>query len=313
MKALNCNQRGQAICLLRGYKTLGSLADLSLDLHYILKLISSSEPYVFEDGYQIRIEDVIAKAKKSFEKFYNVRNVSYCKVTDADELDNLSMQLVSLAKSGETFDEFYDVMDSKIKAVNPFDISVFFVEDIMPFGEANSIFIGLPIERHVMRSKECYTSVFLGGKSNDELSTVYGHEITHILTPSGGCLNFQNQEVLSIFNEKLIALDLDPSGELLARVNRFRNKSLFESVVKLYNADDCTPSELCTHSVYVTSTLLATHLFDKYYEGDAKTKERIISGIQGVFDGKCTVEDVLCSNNVTYENSCNPVMYKKYV
>lgn len=313
MKALNLNQRGQAVFMLRGYKTLGNLVDLGLDLHCILKLISSSEPYVFEDGYQTNIESVIANAKKVLKKFYNIRDVNHCSIDDADELDDLSIQVVSRAKGDETFDEFYDIMRNKISITNPFDISVVFVDDNVSYGEANSIFVGLPIENHVMRSKECYTSIFLTGKLNDELSTVYGHEIIHMLTPSGGCLNFQNQEVLSIFNEKLIALELDPTGELLSRVNRFRNKALFESVLKLHNSEYCTPYERCTNSAYVTSTILATHLFDMYLTGDEQTKKRIISGIQGVFDGECTVEDILYSNNINFKNSCNPTMYKKYV
>ena len=313
MKSLSFNQRGQAFCLLRGYKTLGNLIDLNSSLGFILNLISSSDPYVYEDGYEIKVEDVLAKTRKSFEKFYKVRNVTACKSDDADELDDLAAFLIARAQDDETFEAFYDVLNEKVTKVNPFDVPVTFVDDFIPYGEVNSTFIGLPVETEIMKTKECYISVYLSGKSNDELSTVYGHEVTHMITPRGGCLNAQNSEVLSIFNEKLFALDIDPSGELLTRVNRFRNKALFESAFRLYNADDHSPYERFKDSIYITSTLLATHLFDMYLEGNDDTKDRIISGIQGVFDGRCTVEDVLSSKNMTYENSCNPLMYSRHV
>ena len=67
------------------------------------------------------------------------------------------------------------------------------------------------------------------------------------------------------------------------------------------------------NSVYVNSTLLATCLFDKYQNGTLEEQKEIISGIQQVFDGIITVEDLLTAQGITLEQSKDTELIKKHI
>lgn len=85
-----------------------------------------------------------------------------------------------------------------------------------------------------------------------------------------------NKEVISIFLEKIAALELDPTGELLKISERRWFTDLLDTF-RLLKLNEFThtlsPEELLNNSIYIHSTLLAEKLFDLYLE-ERKQKKR---------------------------------------
>lgn len=66
--------------------------------------------------------------------------------------------------------------------------------------------------------------------------------------------------------------------------------------------------------MYVKSILFAEKLFDMYLnERKQKNKDKYFYGIQDVFDGKITVEDMIRNRNITTANSQDLGMLKRHL
>ncbi len=147
----------------------------------------------------------------------------------------------------------------------------------------------------------------------------YTHEITHTqLNHMRGLIReYFNMEVLSIFNELIHAFHIN-DGETLLREHDSRR--LYElayaisEINKYYDTEDeQEKSILLEGSCYCQSTIKAYNLFIRYYYGTAKTRNHIIKSIQRVFDGEKTLEEVLESLDVSFENSQDIKTLKKYL
>ena len=85
------------------------------------------------------------------------------------------------------------------------------------------------------KSRIVFSGVTLDRCLSNMSGAIYAHEITHSQVDSvkGSCRNYQNMEVLSIFNEKLVAMELDPSLELLKKMEKSRAFSLANNFIVL--------------------------------------------------------------------------------
>lgn len=310
MKALNFNDRGRALFALEGYKTLGSKVEFSYELVEMLHRMSEYGIYDFDEEYESNLFDVVEIGKSILEKQYQIHDIDYCPADRVHEIEYRAMAISSSARRGETFDDFYKFVEDNVFRISPFELPVL-LYDVESIAKIEACALGIPTKEEISKTKKYYIDILLGGLVTDLSASIYAHEITHSQIPIGGCLNYQNREVLSIFNEYLVAHEIDPSGDLLQRVMYLRSDSFKNCILTLNREEEYSKSELLNASVYVTSTLQAIHLFSKYVNGNDEEKDRIINGIQNVFDGKSTVEDLLSNNGITFNNSCNKELIKK--
>lgn len=313
MKVLNLTERNMASYQIDGYHTLGEKFPFTQELLELMNVAFSAPVLSQNENTTTTIEKLLEQTKAVFSKHYTTNLVDYCSKEQSLELERLEFTLTASAKSNETYDEFYDARRKTITKKDPFDLPVLYYQSEENTGEIATSYVGIPLQKHIHKTKKCYNHIILTGYLNPELAATYGHEITHALVPIGGCLNFQYSELLPIFNEKLVAYELDPTGELLKRVNATRNKELVKSLIKIFDKNPESKYEIFLHYVYIQSTLLATKLFDMYINANDLEKQIIISRIQDVFDGKYPVEALLHGYNITFENSCDAEIYKKYI
>ena len=111
-----------------------------------------------------------------------------------------------------------------------------------------------------------------------------------------------HKEVLSIFIEKLIAQEKDPSGKLLNLSERMRFLDLFSRFSSMYvDSSNFTLEQQIDNLTYIKSILLAEKLFDMYQQD--KNKDKYIYDIQEVFNGNKTIEDIFYSRKINMRNS----------
>lgn len=92
-----------------------------------------------------------------------------------------------------------------------------------------------------------------------------------------------------------------------------RFRSFFEYVLDLYEENNHSRTDRVEASAYITSTLKAMNLFDRYLESNQEERKEILAGIQMVFDGNKTVEEYLDSQDITLENSTNIGLIQKHL
>ena len=300
---------------IRGYKTLGSRIPITKDLLDIYKLISSLGNDTFYGEFCSKIEDVKASTKKALDKHYTLHKIPYISSTRVLELTEEAEELLESTDIEEKF-AYLDRIEAEQKMISPYDLPLRLGHYDSVFNGSLSIEVmGIPHTDFISELFITFPEIFIDSTIGDLSPLVYAHELTHtqIESVKKACQNYQNCELISIFNEKLCALELDSTGTLLKEIEKRRLKSIAKNIEKLLNPKEYSSFELFKSSFYITSTLKATHLFDKYIQSDQTGKERIINGIQRVFDGEISIETLLEENNITYENSCNPELIKRHI
>lgn len=310
MKALGLRERGQAAFILDGYQTLGNRVLFDNDFLNYMKELAGCDTYHINNG-DILIEDVINIGRRFLEKYYRIHDICFCSDKIALDIEKFVDAEVAFAKDGEMFLDVYDLFDNNLSNISPFDLPILFDMD-NGGGEISSGYLAIPTEKHILKGRKFYSNVRMSSVLNNEVSSIYAHEITHSQVPKSGILNYQNSEVLPIFNELLCAYDLGDE-DLFRNVFLYRLDALRKSTIMLNGFIDISASDALRASTYIYSTVQAFKLFDKYVNGDEDERVTIINGIQSVFDGKSTVEKVLSDNCVSYENSLNAQYVKKYV
>lgn len=301
--------------VIRGYQTLGSRLLVNNDLIEIYKLISSTDSDTYYGNVCSKLEDVILHAKQFFNNHYRIHNVPFFSKKRVNELSSEASAILQDGDIEEMFD-YIDKIEEEKQIVSPFELE-------LEMGNYDSMFngcltielMGIPRSDFLRDTFIAFSNIFIDSDIGDLSVPVYIHELTHsqIESVKGSCLNYQNCEVISIFNEKLAALELDPTGNLLKEIEKRRYKALSKNIHTLMFPEEHDAFEIFKSSYYISSTLKATHLFDKYQRGNQSIRKEIISGIQKVFDGVMTVEDLLDDNNITFENSCNVELTKRHI
>jgi len=215
----------------------------------------------------------------------------------------------------EQLDELCEELKNGARMISPLDLPITYVDGHSMVGQLKKPIIIIPDSNFSKKEQVSFEKVILGDNITRLTSATYLHEIMHTQLESikGSTLNYHNKETLPIFIEKIVALEIDPTEQLLRKSELMRFRDLLEKISNLYSPSNMTRTDLLEESVYVTSTLKAQNLFDKYLYGDKKTKEEMLSQIQSILDGYKTVEELLERNDVTLENSTNIKMIKRHL
>lgn len=256
----------------------------------------------------MNLKKVQTGAKKIVEKFFTIHKVPFISVKT---VQSNQMNLMHSRTGAEVAQKF----NSLCRTISPYEIPVNLIKGHSMVGETQKPIIVAQLPGFKENVKIPYSEVLLGDNLTDLSIATYVHELGHILTESipGYATDFYNKEVISIFLEKLAALELDSTGTLLKISERMRFAHLYQMIKSLKKQSTLGFEQSLANSVYVNSTLLATCLFDKYQNGTLEEQKDIISSIQQVFDGQITVEDLLTAQGITLDQSKNPELIKKHI
>lgn len=249
----------------------------------------------------ISLEEVKTGAKAFYDKYFTIHSISLLPIKTLQ--DNYG-RIISLP-DGPTIAESYNSLTTDI---SPFDLPIELVEGQSMIGNVKKALIITPAVGFKENINIPFSHIELGNNLTQISTATYIHEISHTQTESipGYTESYYNKEVISIFLEKLAALEQDPSGNLLKISERTRFAYCSE-LIKYLKATDMLKrmkqydnDQALDATVYLISTLYATKLFD-IYQNARKPKERtrILSSIQDVFDGKQTIEELLSKAGIT--------------
>lgn len=234
--------------------------------------------------------------------------------------------------SKEFFDEYFKLYDvkffddetaGKIRIHDAFDLLT--PDKINEFKKYSKMInpIDLPINESkvtgvtgIFLDKEYYfTGIDLKELNKKLVIPGYIHEVTHtqLLTQKGSVTNYKNNEVLPIFLELLATTKLD-NGILLNDMMKIRLIDVLECIVVLHE-NQKVPDELLKASSYLESALNAINLYDLYCSSKGTIQKELLDGIQSVFDGNKTIEDILNYYFIDYEEGSlfKDYLFTKYI
>ena len=262
----------------------------------------------------ITLKELKREAKKFYNQFFTVHEIST--ITEQEIYKN-QVFLMNSQTGAEVARKFNSLCTIK----NPFDLPIELVSGHSMVGEVKKPLIIVPTKDFRENVKIPFSHITLGNNLTKLSIATYIHEISHTQTESniGYAESFYNKEVISIFIEKLAALELDSTGELLRISERMRYRDLYDRIqfhrtsLLAISQRLVTIDEVIKATPYVYSTLLATKLFDKYQTGKESEKNQIIYNIQQVFDGKMTIEQLLESENISLAKSKDINLIKRHI
>lgn len=269
------------------------IADLlsSKDLPEIKRLSDSSRLRIMKDGISVFSDNGLSLNKIPYVQY---AIIEYCNIENK--------------KNGGDVTSLISMLNNFIEFKHPFEVPVIFdcnldIED----GFFRPLYIGDKDKN----MKLVFAEYVLTGKLSELTPGIYIHEIVHSqLENINGVKNYLNYEVLSVFFDKLTALHLDKSGDLLKKNESLRFNTLKQSIYLLLDDNLPLVGKLIA-SMSVSSLLQAEHLFDRYVYGTPKEKNDILEQIQNIFDANCQVEDLLAANEITFDNSQNYELIKR--
>lgn len=191
-------------------------------------------------------------------------------------------------------------------SISPFDLPVYYMNDLLFNGKLSKMII------NGEKTNIVFLAIGLSRDVNKLILPAYIHEIVHTQVDSniGIVQDYQDTEILPIFMEKLVSYTMDKTGGLLKNVEEIRFLHLLKSMSSLMIDKDLNDEDAIEASMYIVSTLKALKLFDLYLYGDS---DKVLSGVQNVFDGKLSLDSFLDSFGVDLESSSDKVMIKRHL
>ena len=281
-------------------------------LKKIYQILEQLPDIGYLDLPSITLDEVKTGARKFYDKYFTLHNVALA----SSKIISDNCEKISLFETGS---EKVQKFNSFCSFGSPFDIPVHLVDGHSFIGETSKPMLMIDLEEFKKNVYIPFSSITLGDNLTELSIATYIHEIAHVLTESnkGYAKDYINKEVISIFLEKLAALDIDPTRKLLRRSEKMRYKYLQEYIFFLKKMDLAVKlgyvneTDILEAFVILNSTLLATKLFDNYEKMDLEGKQSLIFKIQQIFDGNLTVEELLESENVNIENSKNANLVRR--
>lgn len=299
---------------LLGYKK--GLEPISVKGLNIIEPIISGLPNIERvNRPEIDLETLKTGAREFYGKYFTLHNIHHLSVEKANE----SIEYLTASRTGA---EMAEKVISISSLVSPFDLPIILTEGHSMVGEVTK---PIPICTEPSYKEKLivpFSHITLGDNLTDLSIATYIHEIAHVLTESniGYTEDYYLKEVISIFLEKLAALELDPTQELLKTSERIRFKYLSDIITLLKNKDFLLKNNMVTEdyllkeSTYVNATLLATKLFDNYLKlRKPKDKNKFLQKIQQIFDGNLTVEQLLQSEGITIQQAKDLNLIKRHI
>ncbi len=266
----------------RGITELPAIINPSDELLKTLELYSSLPISEAEREYnRMSLKEALYDAKKFLNYYYDLRKVNYAQTIRIIGKDIHIGRAVSPLKLPVRLYESGDVFSGNIETAIAKNGSIYFL------------------------------AINLSNIVTEQTSTSYVHEVTHTqLEGRAGAINdYYNIEVLSIFNELFHAsiLDIDEKTLKVNDARRIFEMAITAATLRNFADGLCELStrEQLDCCKYLVSDLKAYNLFTLFYYGNDELKNDILDGVQAVFDGYLTVEELLEKFNITFENSQN--------
>ena len=290
-------------------KLRGLIDFLRKDPNYVTKLYISDKE--FEDLGRISLDDVKRLTKEILDKYFSITNI------DTIDISTLGK---SIEVEDTTCDDFYKKINSLLVSKSPYDLDIRLTDGYSMIGEVQKPLVlsdsfGTLDELLNHPSRKMYFShIELGNLLTKASVSALAHEIAHTQQERniGYADDYLNREVISVFIEKLVASELDSTGELLKLVEKTRMADLISRFSNLFRGiNKVDSSEYINDLMYLKSILIANKLFDMYLsERKQKNRDKYIEDIQKVFDGKIKVEELINSRGITI-NKCQDMMLLK--
>lgn len=184
--------------------------------------------------------------------------------------------------------------------ISPFELPINKTVASPFYGEVDKRLFVYKDEEEISKIPVIFTGISLGYPFTNISPAVYAHEITHsqVFNNKHVLQSPDYVEVLSIFMEKLCALEKDP--EFFREIERRRCSSLLSSLRKL-KTGQISQSE----SGYIIATLIAEKLFNTYIYGSINDQVRIINKINEIFEGLCPISDLISMGDASFKDNCN--------
>lgn len=258
---------------------------------------------------RLSLDEIRQKAKEFCEKYFILHSINEASI------DKINAAVSKLTASS-TADEVISAVNSTLIEKSPLDMDIHLVDGHSMVGQIVKPLAITP-ESITHPDRKMYFSHIELGEVLTSLSVgALIHEIAHLEQESniGYAKNFVNREVISIFLEKVYALEADPSGELLKLSEKTRMIDILVKYTQLLGTSKVSQPQKDEALVYIKSTLAAEKLFDMYLnERKQKNKDKYFQDIQAVFDGQMTVEDLLTKRNITNANSQDLGMLQRHI
>lgn len=167
------------------------------------------------------LDEIRDLTKKFCCDYLSIKDVYYLDYEEAKK----QFTYISDSNTGE---DFYGKVNALLKQVSPFDLDIHLVDGILLVGKAHKPLIISPEALDTDIRRIYYEYIELGRNLNLLSVPIYMHEIVHMEVDQniGGVEDFLNRELLSIFLEKVVALNVDSTGELLKLCERIRFNDL---------------------------------------------------------------------------------------
>lgn len=218
-------------------------------------------------------------------------------------------------KDGITVEELtgvLDELDDITEYIHPLELETRYSDGHSMVGEITKHSLVVQNVDFLKKFKVYFSHIMLGRNISKLSACTKVHEIVHsqLEMNKGSVTNYLNKEVLTIFFEKLAALELHEDDSMLIKSETMRYRNLFEYIVMLkYN--NFTYTEKVDASMFINSILLADILFDTYINGDEILKLEIMKDIQTIFDGNMTLEEMLGKYDITINKVSIDAIKKK--
>lgn len=258
----------------------------------------------------LSLEEIKNKTKEFCLKYFNLHDINF---TTMDSIRKIVNQIPITAKP----EEAYRIINSVMEKKSPLDLEVRLTNGHAMSGK---IVKPIPLIENMINDDNremCFSHIEIGAQLNPLSVGTLVHEVTHAEQEQniGYAEDYLNKEIISIFLEKVNAMEMDPSGNLLKLSERARLTDLLVRYsTLLLKPNSVTELQKIDNLMYIKSILNAEKLFDMYInERKQKNKDKYFTMIQDVFDGKITVEDMLRIKNITTNNSQDFGMLKRHL
>ena len=246
-------------------------------------------------------------AKSFFELHFDIHNIN---VMDDEDMLHIAPYLMLHT----TPEGFYNLVNSKIKSIDQFDIHIERVNGpaLEGYIEKKLIMMTTPEGVKYPGRKVIYGDLKLGSNTNLLTSCALVHEITHSQQESniGFADDYLHTEFLPIFLEKVFLDEFYKKTEALRIAENSRFSSAFYNFFDFIIKDLSIPDQI-EAMTYLKSTLFAIKLFDMYQKD--KEKDSYFKEVQDVFDGKAKVEDIIYSRKIKLNECFEPTLILKHM
>lgn len=275
----------------------------------IMPKINNNIEKLTEDLPNLTLEEIRKLTQEFCMKYFSLHNIS---IVSSNELIRRQKEI---SKANDSHG-VYENINSILSSVNPLDIDIVLTNGHSMIGQIiKPIVIAPSVDEN--NRKIYFSNIELGNQLTNLSSATLVHEIAHSQLEQniGYAEDYLNKELITIFLEKVAALELDPTGELL----KISEKMRFNDILNRYLLLHQKKGEINTISdidnlLYIKSTFYAEKLFDMYInERKQKNRDKYFYDIQEIFDGKTTVEELIRKRNITAAKASDISLLKRHI